>query len=37
VIFLFLLYTKGEMADLSGEQKRRLRRAVDEIKPEFKA
>lgn len=35
VVYLFYLYTKGEMADLSAEQKRRLRRAVDEIKSEF--
>ena len=35
VIYLFYAYTKGRMADLSAEQKRRLRLAVDAIKAEF--
>jgi hypothetical protein len=35
VIYLFYVYTKGQMADLNAEQKRRLRAAVDAIKAEF--
>ncbi len=35
VIYLFYVYTKGQMADLNAEQKRRLRSAVDAIKTEF--
>jgi hypothetical protein len=35
VIYLFVVYTKGDVADLSPDQKRRLRRAVQEIKAEF--
>jgi len=35
VIYLFYAYTKGRMADLSAEQKRRLRSAVDIVKTEF--
>jgi hypothetical protein len=35
IVYLFYFYTKGDMADLSAEQKRRLRRAVAEIKAEF--
>ena len=34
-IYLFYAYTKGQMADLNTEQKRRLRSAVDAIKTEF--
>ncbi len=37
VVYLFYLYTKGEMTDLSAEQRRRLLKAVAEIKAEFKA
>jgi len=36
-IFFFFAYTKGDIADLSPTQKARLRRAVDDIKAEFKA
>ena len=35
VIFLFYVYTKGRMADLDVEQKKRLRWAVERIKTEF--
>lgn len=31
-IYLFQAYTKGDIADLSPEQKKRLRGAVEEIK-----
>jgi len=31
-IYLFQAYTKGDIADLSPEQKKRLRSAVEEIK-----
>lgn len=36
VIYLFYIYTKGSAADLSNEQKKRLRVAVEEIKEQFK-
>jgi hypothetical protein len=36
IIYLFYVYTKGDMADLSSEQKKRLRTMVGEIKAEFK-
>jgi hypothetical protein len=36
IIYLFYVYTKGDMTDLSPEQKRRLRQAVDDIKTQFK-
>ena len=32
LIYLFQAYTKGDIADLSPEQKKRLRAAVEEIK-----
>ena len=32
LIYLFQAYTKGDIADLSQEQKKRLRAAVEEIK-----
>ena len=32
VIYLFQAYTKGDMADLSPDQKKRLRAAVEDIK-----
>ena len=32
LIYLFQAYTKGDIADLAPEQKKRLRAAVDEIK-----
>jgi len=32
LIYLFQAYTKGDIADLSPEQKKRLRSAVEEIK-----
>ena len=35
VIYLFYLYTKGDMTDLDSSQKRRLRLAVEEIKKQF--
>ena len=37
IIYLFFLYTKGDVTDLSPDQKRRLVKAVAEIKAEFKA
>jgi mRNA-degrading endonuclease RelE of RelBE toxin-antitoxin system len=36
VIYLFYAYTKGDMTDLSPEQKKRLRGAVEEIRAQFK-
>jgi len=36
IIYLFYVYTKGEMTDLKPEQKKRLRLAVEEIKAQFK-
>jgi len=35
VIYLFFAYSKGELDDLTGEQKRRLREAVLRIKKEY--
>jgi hypothetical protein len=35
VIYLFYVYTKGDLTDLDQQQKRRLRLAVDEIKQQF--
>ena len=35
IIYLFQAYTKGDITDLSPEQKKRLRVAVDEIKTQF--
>lgn len=35
LIYLFHAYTKGDITDLSPEQKKRLRVAVDEIKAQF--
>jgi hypothetical protein len=35
VIYLFYAFSKGDIADLSPEQKARLRRAVHGIKTEF--
>jgi hypothetical protein len=32
LIYLFQAYTKGDIADLAPEQKKRLRAAVEEIK-----
>jgi mRNA-degrading endonuclease RelE of RelBE toxin-antitoxin system len=32
VVYLLQAYTKGDIADLSPEQKKRLRRAVEDIK-----
>jgi mRNA-degrading endonuclease RelE of RelBE toxin-antitoxin system len=36
IIYLFYVYTKGEITDMSAEQKRRMTRAIKEIKEEFK-
>ena len=36
IIYLFYVYTKGEMTDLKPEQKKRLRQAVEEIKAQYK-
>jgi hypothetical protein len=36
IIYLFYVYTKGEMTDLSSEHKKRLRMAIEEIKRQFK-
>lgn len=36
IIFLFHCYTKGGSTDLSPEQKKRLRAAVEEIKAQLK-
>ena len=35
VIYLFYAYTKGDISDLSSEQKKRLLAAVAEIKAQF--
>ena len=35
VIFLFYVYTKGNIEDFSSEQKKRLRAAVETIKKEY--
>jgi hypothetical protein len=35
IIYLFYVYTKGDIADLSPEQKKRLRVAMEEIKAQF--
>lgn len=35
VIFLFYVYTKGNIEDLNPEQKKRLRTAVETIKKEY--
>lgn len=37
IVYLFYVYTKGDMSDLSAEQKRRLLKAVAAIKAEFAA
>ena len=36
IIYLFHAYTKGDITDISPEQKKRLRVAVEEIKAQFK-
>lgn len=35
IIYLFYAYTKGDLSDLSPEQKKRLRQAVTDIKTQF--
>ena len=35
IIYLFYAYTKGDITDLSSEQKKRLRQAVEDIKTHF--
>ena len=35
IIFLFAIYTKNDIADLSSEQKKRLLTAVDTIKKQY--
>jgi mRNA-degrading endonuclease RelE of RelBE toxin-antitoxin system len=37
IIYLFHAYTKGDITDLSPEQKKRLRVAVEEIKAQFQS
>jgi hypothetical protein len=34
-IFLFYAYEKGDIEDMTPEQKKRLRKAVEDIKREF--
>lgn len=34
-IYLFYAYTKGDISDMSSEQKKRLAKAVEEIKREY--
>lgn len=34
-VYLFHAYTKGDIADMTSEQKRRLKTAVESIKEEF--
>jgi len=36
IVYLFYVYTKGEMKDLGPEQKKRLRQDVEEIKAQYK-
>ena len=36
LLYLFHAYTKGDITDVSPEQKKRLRVAVDEIKVQFR-
>jgi mRNA-degrading endonuclease RelE of RelBE toxin-antitoxin system len=36
IVYLFYVYTKGEMTDLTPDQKKRLRQSVEEIKTQFK-
>ncbi len=35
IVFLFYAYSKGDIKDLTPDQKKRLRNAVEEIKREF--
>ena len=35
IVFLFYAYSKGDITDLTPEQKKRLRKAVEDIKREF--
>ena len=35
IIYLFYAYTKGDITDLSSDQKKRLRQAVEDIKTHF--
>ena len=35
LIYLFYTYTKGDIADMSSEQKKRLAKAVEQIKTEY--
>lgn len=35
IIYLFYVYTKGDITDLTPEQKKRLRQAVEDIKTHF--
>jgi mRNA-degrading endonuclease RelE of RelBE toxin-antitoxin system len=35
IIYLFYAYTKGDITDLSSDQKKRLRQAVEDIKTYF--
>lgn len=35
LIYLFYAYTKGDITDLSSDQKKRLREAVEDIKTHF--
>lgn len=35
IVFLFYMYSKGDIRDMNSEQKKRLRNAVEDIKREF--
>ena len=35
LIYLFYTYTKGDIADMSSEQKKRLSKAIEQIKTEY--
>jgi len=36
IVYLFYVYSKGDMSDLTPDQKKRLRQSVEEIKDQFK-
>lgn len=36
IVYLFYVYTKGDMKDLKPEQKKQLRQSVEEIKTHYK-
>lgn len=35
LVYLFYAYTKGDITDMSSEQKKKLAKAIEEIKKEF--